>query len=182
MWPGTKGFAPSTWVAWLNTGDPSFREQALPNLAARSWALSPWTWQSTISLRQVVADRWFAVTAFFDADGHEFKGWYVDFERPPLRRHFGIDTRDLFIDLIVNPDFSLRWKDEEEYERAIALGLMSEAERGHIEDARAEALELVGSRELQQGAWHDWRLDDLWDPPILPEAVLEPITQGMDGA
>src|SRR5688572_5399009 len=95
IWPGAKGFAPSTWVAWLMTGDASVRGQALPRLVARSWNLSPWTWQSTIALRQVVADRWFAVTAFFDAESHDFNGWYIDFQRPPLYSPFSIDTRDL---------------------------------------------------------------------------------------
>jgi hypothetical protein len=92
MWPGLTGFGPSTWVESLRSGDTSLRSQGIANLARGSWELSAWTWRSNICLRQIVMGRWFAVTAFFDADTERFKCWYIDFERPSTRTAIGLDT------------------------------------------------------------------------------------------
>ena len=181
MWPGVQGLAPSTWVTWLASGDQAIRGQGLTNLAARSWELTPFAWRSTIALRQAVMGRWFAVTAFFDPDGHRVKGWYVDFQKPPTRSRFGLDTRDLFVDLVVGPDFSVRWKDEGEYDRAVTLGLLTDDERAHVADARKEALELVRSRRIMRGSWEDWRPGPSWAAPVLPADVLGDITSEFDG-
>lgn len=172
MWPGLKGLSPSTWVESNLTGNRAIREQGIEDLAARNWTVAPWTWQSNICLRQVVRDRWFAVTAFFNADDHAFFGWYIDFERPPNRTELGNDTRDLFLDANVSTDYSVEWKDQREYERAISLGLVDEGEREAIKQARDEAIELVRSRTLIQGAWDEWRLDTSWPRPCLPDTDL----------
>lgn len=172
MWPGSSGYAPEPWVSWLETGDAAIRERVFPDLASGRWNLSPWTWRSTIVIRQVVRERWFAVSAFFDAADHSFTRWYVDFERPPVRTRNGIDTRDLFLDLIIEPDYSWHWKDEHEFAEAISARLLSDDEVDSVTQARRQALELVERRALLRGRWQDWRLDETWLPPTAPlEAV-----------
>jgi predicted RNA-binding protein associated with RNAse of E/G family len=172
VWPGVNGLVTSRWVTWFQSGDRTIRDQFVGDLSSRSWELAHWAWQSNICLRQVVGDRWFAVTAFFEYQEHRFKYWYVDFEKAPMRTRSGIDTRDLFLDLVVLPDFSYRWKDEEEYDRALKLGLLSDHERREVESARAEALESIQAHTLMRGHWDNWRLDESWALPALPPEVL----------
>ena len=50
--------------------------------------------------------------------------WYVNFEQPLRRSPVGFDTFDEKLDLIVRPDGSYRWKDEDELEQAAAAGLL----------------------------------------------------------
>ena len=175
MWPGLVGYGPSTWVESMKTRNAALRGQGIDNLAKGSWDLAAWTWRSNICLRQVVVGRWFAVTAFFDAETERFTGWYIDFERPPARTALGIDTRDLFLDVIVRPDFSIVWKDGDEYDQAVRLGLLTGDERQSVEDAKQEVVQLVGARALLRGAWEDWRLDKSWGLPALPREVLREV-------
>ena len=175
MWPGLVGYGPSTWVESMKTRNAALRGQGIDNLAKSSWNLAAWTWRSNICLRQVVVDRWFAVTAFFDADTERFGCWYIDFGRPPTRTALGIDTLDLFLDVVVNPDFSIVWKDQDEYGRAVRLGLLTSDERQSVEDAKQEVVQLVGVRALLRGACEDWRLDRSWVLPALPREVLREV-------
>lgn len=165
MWPGSSGYAPEHWVSWLETGDTAIRERVFPDLVSGRWNLSPWAWRSTIVLRQVVRDRWFAVSAFFDAENHTFRRWYVDFERPPIRTRYGIDTRDLFLDLVIEPDYSWHWKDEHEFAEAISVGLLTADDVECVKQARQQVLALIECRELLRGRWQDWRLDESWQAP-----------------
>ena len=48
--------------------------------------------------------------------------WYANFERPFQRTPIGIDTFDLLLDLVIEPDSSYRWKDEGEYRLGRQLG------------------------------------------------------------
>jgi predicted RNA-binding protein associated with RNAse of E/G family len=120
--------------------------------------------------------RWFAVTAFFDADTERFKCWYIDFEQPPTRTAFGIDTRDLFLDVVVKPDFSILWKDEGEYDQAVALGLLTGEECQNVVAAREEVVRLVADRALLRGVWEDWRRDKSWSLPAISPEVLRDIS------
>jgi len=51
-------------------------------------------------------------------DAWEPDHWYVNFEQPLRRSPVGFDTFDEKLDLIVQPDGSHRWKDEDELEQA----------------------------------------------------------------
>ncbi len=48
----------------------------------------------------------------------------MNFEQPLRRTPVGFDTFDEKLDLIVMPDGTYRWKDEDELEQAAALGLL----------------------------------------------------------
>ncbi|MDX6428935.1 MAG: hypothetical protein QOE54_1301, partial [Streptosporangiaceae bacterium] len=61
---------------------------------------------------------------FFDRE-HRLSRWYINFQRPYRRTQLGVDTFDLFLDLVVNPDLSSWvWKDEEEYLHSRRLGIV----------------------------------------------------------
>jgi len=87
--------------------------------------------------------------------------WYVNFEQPLRRSAVGFDTFDEKLDLIVRPDGSYEWKDEDELEQAAALGLLDAAA------VRAEAARVLEEWPFPTG-WEDWRPDPAWPVPQLP--------------
>jgi uncharacterized protein len=88
--------------------------------------------------------------------------WYVNFERPLRRTALGVDTFDEKLDLIVSPDGSYRWKDEDELELAAAAGLLD------ADAVRAEAQRVLGEWPFPTG-WEEFRPDPSWPVPELPE-------------
>ena len=53
-----------------------------------------------------------------------FLGWYVNLQAPLVIRGDRFDTTDWALDIMVDPDGSWRWKDEDEFVRAIELGCL----------------------------------------------------------
>ena len=91
-----------------------------------------------------------------------FEHWYVNFEEPLRRTPVGFDTFDHKLDLIVMPDGAYRWKDEDEFEQAAALGLLD------ADAVRAEAARVLEEWPFPTG-WEDWRPDPAWPVPQLPD-------------
>ena len=102
-----------------------------------------------------------SVYVFWGENG-ELSHWYVNFEQPLRRTPIGYDTFDEKLDLIVRPDGSYEWKDEDELEQAAALGLVD------AEAVRAEAARVLEEWPFPNG-WEDWRPDPSWPVPQLPE-------------
>jgi hypothetical protein len=98
----------------------------------------------------------------FWRDGWELEHWYVNFERPLQRTPLGVDTFDEKLDLIVRPDGTYVWKDEDELEQAAAVGLLDP------DEVRAEAERVVAEWPFPTG-WEDWRPDPDWPVPRLPD-------------
>ena len=94
--------------------------------------------------------------------GWELDIWYVNFERPLRRTPLGVDTFDEKLDLIVRPDGSYRWKDEDELDAAAVLGLLD------ADAVRAEAERVLREWPFPTG-WEDWRPDPSWPLPQLPD-------------
>jgi len=91
-----------------------------------------------------------------------FSHWYVNFERDHVRSGPVIDHVDEKLDLVVEQDGSVRWKDEDELEEAGASGYLDPAE------VRAEAERLLADPPWPTG-WEDFRPDPAWPVPQLPE-------------
>ena len=67
---------------------------------------------------------------------------------------------DLDLDLIIDPDLSFKWKDEDDYQAAIDHGLISKEWINGIEDAKTEVFENLEKRAYPfNGAWLDWKPD-----------------------
>ncbi len=95
-----------------------------------------------------------SIYLFSKRDG-AFEHWYVNFEQPLRRTPIGYDTFDHKLDLIVMPDGTYRWKDEDELEQAAALGIVDAAA------VRAEAERVLDEWPFPTG-WEDWRPDPTW--------------------
>ncbi len=111
----------------------------------------------------------YGVLAFWEPDG-AFAGWYVNLETPLHRTPVGFDFTDHCLDVLISPDRSTwTWKDEDELEEAVSLGIFSPAD---AEAFRAEGM--VAVERIIQGEppfdrdWSTWRPDPEWSVPILP--------------
>lgn len=104
-----------------------------------------------------------------EADG-EFVGWYVNLQAPFRRSRFGFDTMDSVLDLIVAPDLSSwQWKDEQELDRVVELGLMSKRLADRIRASGEEVIALIERGEAWWTEWADWSPDPAWPIPTLPD-------------
>lgn len=101
--------------------------------------------------------------------GWRFKNWYVNLEEPLTRWYGGVDSEDHFLDLEVFPDRSWRWRDEDEFEQAQLVGLLSAEQAERVREAGRSALAMV--REWGSpftDGWERWRPDPCWSLPSLP--------------
>lgn len=104
---------------------------------------------------------------FFGADGFEY--WYVNFERYLGRSAAAYDSVDHKLDLIVEANGELRWKDEDELRRAGELGLVDAAE------VRRDAEHAVANPPWPTG-WETFEPDPSWTAVDLPRGWDEPPT------
>ena len=104
---------------------------------------------------------------FWDDASDEFLGWYVNLQQPLRRTPIGFDTLDQHLDVVVAPDRSWRWKDEDELAEAVGYGEYSDDEAAAI---RAEGERVVARLPaLLPTGWEDFRPDPSWSVPRLPE-------------
>lgn len=94
----------------------------------------------------------------------EQMSWYVNLQTPVVFNGRCIDTTDQALDVLAFPDGSWRWKDEDELEEAVELGIWSEAEAAEI---RAEGERVIAEHPWPTG-WEEWRPPPEWTPLGLP--------------
>ena len=112
------------------------------------------------------------VTRFGDAwmirhvwhDDGSFRGWYVNFQAPLRATPLGFDCDDHQLDLWIESDGSVTWKDEDDLERAAELDML---EGTSLAGVRAEAERILAEWPFPTG-WEDFRPDPLWELPELP--------------
>ena len=97
--------------------------------------------------------------------------WYVNLEEPFRRTHNGFDYMDQTLDIVVQPDMSSwRWKDEDEFEEALAIGLYSQEQAQAIRVEGERSLERLLAREPPfDERWEDWRPDPTWVGPEIED-------------
>lgn len=110
-----------------------------------------------------------AIWVFWRGPERELAGWYVNIQEPFRRTPFGIDTQDLELDIVIAPDGSWRFKDDEHLEPWIERGRWTTSEVAAI---RAEgdriAVELEADRRWWSEAWAEWVPDPTVPVPDLP--------------
>jgi hypothetical protein len=151
-----------TSVFWIPPGAPASypvdgagNEIRIPRRTFRRstrWTKNPVT---------VVCDRRAPFTLWLFFRDSAFDHWYVNFERYLGRNAIAYDSVDHKLDLIVQPDGSVEWKDEAELEHAAGLGLLDAAE------VRAEAERVLADPPWPTG-WEEFRPDPPWPVPDLP--------------
>jgi protein associated with RNAse G/E len=136
----------------------------------QDWILKEFSWQTNRVLIVTEPDKYYSIMLFWNHASHKFLGYYVNFQLPFKRNHCGIDSLDLDLDIEIGPDLRLRWKDEDDYHKAIDCDMILPEWVQEIEKAKPEILErLERCRYPFDGSWLDWQPDPTWPPPTLPE-------------
>lgn len=127
--------------------------------------LSRWTGSAT--LRLIDEGRWSSVWWFFTPGG-EFSNWYVNLEVPLGRTRSTVDRCDGALDVVVQPDLSWQWKDEDEAAAAVAAGRFTPRQLARL---RAEGERMIALAEAGEfpfdGSHCDFRPDPAWSAPSL---------------
>jgi len=136
----------------------------------KRWQLEKYTWRANRLLLLLEPDQFYSTMYFWNHTSNEFLCYYINFQVPFERRHNSVDTLDLDLDLIIAPDFTFEWKDEDDYRQAIEHEIIFPEWVGGIESAKPEIFERFEKRQYPfNGAWLDWMPDPNWSPPTLPE-------------
>ena len=112
-----------------------------------------------------------SVWLFWDGEGEsrQLLRYFVNLEAPFRRTAGGFDTQDHTLDIVVTPDLEWHWRDEEDFDDHIALGLHP---RELATAARAEGQRVIdaiarGTHPCLSG-WAQWSPDSDWLVPLLP--------------
>jgi protein associated with RNAse G/E len=136
----------------------------------RDWQLAKYTWQTNRLLLIFEPENYYSTILFWNHTNNKFLCYYINFQLPFQRNHYAIDTLDLDLDLIVNPDFICEWKDLDDYQSAIEHGVISSDWAREIETAKVDVLQRIEARQYPfDGSWLDWTPPTNWSPPALPE-------------
>jgi predicted RNA-binding protein associated with RNAse of E/G family len=133
-----------------------------------------WTLAEHTTRRHVLGLSWpgsgHAVLAIWDA-GWTFAGWYINLETNIGRSGRFYDYVDHCLDVLIPPDRSRwTWKDEEELQDAVRLGIYTaeQAQAFRAEGERAARRLLSGEAPFDRD-WSSWRPDPTWPAPTLPQ-------------
>lgn len=121
----------------------------------------PWSftdrWRDTDVLMLHRPGDGYSVWGFFRAGVRS--GWYVNFQRPLVRRAGGIDTLDHGVDIVVAADGRWEWKDREHVAEQVASGRLPAAAADAVwrETDRVSALLDNDPTSWWWADWSDWR-------------------------
>jgi hypothetical protein len=120
-------------------------------------------WEQTHALRFEREGARHSIDLYWTADWQHMS-WYVNLQLPTKIADHRVDTTDQALDVLAFPDGTWRWKDEDELQEAVELGIWTEAQAAEI---RAE-----GERVIAEAPWptgfEDWRPPEDWGPLGLP--------------
>jgi hypothetical protein len=105
-----------------------------------------------------------------------FRYWYINLESPYIRGADCIANVDHHLDVVVYPDLSWQWKDEEDLDEVTGMpGFWTAQEAALIRDEgrRVVAVAETGGFPFD-GTWCDFRPDPHWQIPRMPAAPPVP--------
>ena len=167
-------------LLWIARGSEVANEVADDGRGMRAMPFTEWltrshrlhigVWTGPPVLKFLPAGADHAVWFFRDADD-AFANWYVNLEEHGVRwddgEAAGVDVVDQDLDVVVRPDRSWQWKDEEEFAERLAF-----PEHYWVTDeaaVRAEGERVIKLAEAGEfpfdGTWCDFVPDPLWTAP-----------------
>jgi hypothetical protein len=109
-----------------------------------------WRWHHILSLARRGAAH--SLWHFWD-ENWNFVCWYVQLHTPMTEVDGAFEMTDQALDILVDPDGTWRWKDEDDFAETQALGVWTPEEAAAI---RAEGERVIAARPWPSG-WEDWR-------------------------
>jgi hypothetical protein len=141
------------------------------DLLSNELDIIPSQWTDTDVLMLVTPCASHAIYVMWETGQKKLRCWYVDLQEPLRRTSLGFDTMDQLLDVVIYPDQSAwQWKDEDEFEEAIAIGVYSaeEAQAIRAEGEKVIRQFLAGQSPFCDG-WENWSPPAEWDIPDMPE-------------
>ena len=119
------------------------------------------TWDKTDVLMLITPGAAHAIYLMWEECQKTLIRWYVNLQDPIRRTLIGFDTKDHVLDIVFSPDKSnWQWKDEDQLEEAVALGLFTDVEALAIRTEGERVINLI--HENQPPFCDDW---EKWIPP-----------------
>ena len=86
------------------------------------------------------------------------------------RTDAGFDYIDQMLDITAVPDLSSwQWKDADEVEDAVALGIISAGKAAELRVEGEKVINWLQSGKSPFSSWENWRPDPTWAIPVLPK-------------
>lgn len=180
-------------LVWIARDTPVVNEvaddgrnvRAMPfaEFVTQSYRPSVGRWNGPPLLKFLPAGAAHSVWWFRDDEGR-FTNWYVNLEEPGVRwddgEVAGVDIVDQDLDIVVRPDRTWAWKDEEEFVER--LGFPEHywvADEAAVRAEGERVIKMVEAGEFPfDGTWTDFVPDPAWHPPAaLPEGWNRPPAQ-----
>lgn len=153
--PGTRTIAP-----------PGFH-LPVPQIRARDWTHEDWRWYGgRLMIWEAGSSHSIYVTW---SDEGEFLGWYANLEDPWRSSALGFDSTDHLLDIVIRPDRTWSWKDADQLDDAVQVGLFTLEQAQAIRAEGERVIELVEAwaAPFDEG-WEFWRPDPDWPRPTVP--------------
>ena len=161
--PGAECIAPE---GYLDGKDSNKRRWTFKD---KDWETQEYLWRNNRLLLLLEPEKYYSIIHFWDNESNEFLCYYINFQLPFQRSHCGIDTLDLDLDIVINPDLSWHWKDVDDYQKAIDQGIIPPKWTQQIDAAKKEIFEKLERRLYPfNGSWLNWKPDSSWSSPKLP--------------
>lgn len=165
---GTRWLAPT--VPPTRERAPSRAERLSSCLALEDWVLVERQWDVSTLWFVEPGERYCAWVSWLPTGGH--LGWYVNLQEPFERTSAGFDWMDLMLDILVEPDRTWRWKDEDEFAALIERGLIDAQTADEVRAAADVAIARLAEQAAPFDAeWPRWRPEPGWGVPVLPGRV-----------
>lgn len=165
--PGAECVAPYGYIHQKHGSQGKW--QRWQEMLAPAWRLETYRWHTNRFLILLQPEAFYAVIYMWEHATNRFLGYYVNFQLPFQRSACGVDTFDLELDIVIAPNFSWRWKDTEEYQEGIRLGLLRPDWVQGIETAQKDVFARLEARAYPfNGHWLHWIPDPAWAAPSLP--------------
>ena len=99
----------------------------------------------------------------------QLQSWYINLQSPIQRTTSGLLVQDQVLDIVVRPDMTWSWKDEDEFSELHRQGFFTDEQAASI---RAEGERMVRVLENNEppfcDGWEGWRPDPEWPVPQVP--------------
>jgi hypothetical protein len=127
-----------------------------------------WTDNDVLSLNPTGSA--YSVELMWEAGTHRMRCWYVHLQEPLRRTRIGFDTMDQMLDIVISPDRSgWRWKDEDEFSEAEAIGVYTSKKAQSIREEGERVIGLLNANASPFcDGWEDWTPPAEWGIPAFP--------------
>lgn len=157
-----------TWEVDVTQGR-HLRDVPVDQRPVGGYPLRPGVWRPTNALIYQPAELEHAVWWLFDTDG-SFAGWYVNFESRQ-DSEAGVDVIDHELDVVVAPDRSWQWKDQDSFEAKIGQRGYWSVEKAAEIRAHAEGVvsRVAEGRFPFDDSLHEFQPSRSWPLPPRPQ-------------